>query len=265
MEFAPALIFLLLEDKKKSFANLERILACDRVGALLASPFLIPFLHFSHNFVKNTDPVFKEAQPLAFLPLNLVIDDLKYYQSDVLGKFPFPSQYNLYIGWISVLLAIFGIAKGRWQDRKLFWFMGSGIFLAFLMGSAEILKWLVRIWPAVAGVRNPAQIASLAVPLILGFSAYGLEQLLSLVWDWPSLSLGYSDPNTILKWQIPLQWVLYIPLIFSMVSVYNFSKDWIYTVHIANDVDALLSTMKTNSLEWVEPPFGEHFWIPTRN
>jgi len=258
---SPAILFLLLEEKKGFSSIWKEYLLAIGLGLLLATPFLVPFLHFIPNFGKETDPAFTEAQPLTFLPLNLVIDDVKYYQSDILGKYPYPYEYNLYIGWIPVLLAIFGINRGRSQDRKLFWFMGSCIVLVLLIASAEILKWLVGLWPAIAGVQHSPQIAGLAVPLILGFSAYGLEQLLSLSRSWPKIYLGYSNFDSIPKWQLPLQWILYIPLIFSVISVYNFSQFWITTTYINDAVYSLLSALKTNSLEWVEPPYGEHFWI----
>jgi hypothetical protein len=258
---SPALFFLLLA-RKQSFLSIgKEFLIAAALGLLLASPFLVPFLHFIPNFAKYTDPSFHEAQPLAYLPLNLVIGDVKYYLSDSLGKFPYPHEYNLYIGWIPVGLAVFGIARSRPEDRKLFYFMGCCCILAFLIASAVILKWLVRIWPAVSGVRHPSPIAGLAVPFILAFSAFGLEQLLASSRHWLNLSFAHSRLKAIRKLRIPLSWLLLIPLICSILSVYSFSQNWITTVRIYDGVYYVLSAMKTSSLEWVEPPFGEHYWI----
>jgi hypothetical protein len=258
----PATIFLLFDDTKRIKPIWKDYLLATGMALLLASPFLIPFLHFSPNFAKPMDPEFTSAQPLAYLPLNLVIDDMKYYQGDILGKLPYPYMYNLYIGWIPVLLAIFGFSKGRAGNRKLLWFMGSGATLAFLIGSAVVLKWLLKIWSGAAAARFPSLIAGLAVPLILGVSAYGLEELLSLSSHWPSLSLEFSESSApFKKWQIPIRWLLFIPIFFSILSVYRFSQAWTTTMQIGDDVDHVLTSLKTNSIEWVEPPFGEHYFI----
>ncbi|MBT7015868.1 MAG: hypothetical protein HN965_06280 [Anaerolineae bacterium] len=210
------------------------------------------------NFSKYTDPEFVSAQPLSYLPLNLVIDDWDYYHNETLSKFPYPYLYALYIGWIPVLLAVTGLSMGKSKDKRFLWFLATGILFEFLIGSAVLLKWLVKVFPAVAGVRHPPQIAGLAVPLILGLSAYGLEQLLSL--DRPKLSVSFPERAVFKKSVFSLKWLLFLFLFLSLQSGYKFTKHWFITEK-QNVILPMLEELETKSLAWVEPPFGEHYFI----
>ena len=50
-------------------------------GLLLAAPLLVPVAHFFPHFSKAVDPEIRTIQPLAFMPLNLVINDTRLLQS----------------------------------------------------------------------------------------------------------------------------------------------------------------------------------------
>ena len=254
----PALLFLFFDDEKKWTPLWKDYLLAFGLALLLAAVFLVPLIHFSPNFVKHTDPDFKSAQPLSYLPLNLLIDDWEYHQSDVMAKLPYPHLYALYIGWVPVALAIFGLAKGKNRDKHLLWFFTTGILLEFLIGSAVLLKWVATILPSVAGVRHPPQIAGLAVPLILGLSAYGLEALWNA--DWPTLSISSPEGAIFPKSVFSSRWLLIFFLILGLRSGYKFTQHWLRTEE-ANQIAPLLKALKTESLAWVEPPFGEHYFI----
>jgi hypothetical protein len=255
----PAFAFLLL-DKKFNFRTVWKDFALAAVlTLLLAAPFILPFTHFSPNFFKEADPEFKVAQPLAYLPLNLVIDDWGYYNSEILGKFPYPHLYTLFIGWVPVIFAVIGLSMSKRADRPRLFSLGGGVVLAFMIGSAVILKWIVKVIPAVAGVRHPPQIAGLAVPLILGLSAYGLERVFNL--GWPDMWFGFSQPSERLGRTISMKWFLLVPLVLSLRSGYEFTTAWIYTDRQTPELQLLLDSLKTETLQWVNPPFGEHFYI----
>jgi hypothetical protein len=256
---APGMLFLLIDDQWSLRAIWKKYALALLLGVLLAAIFLVPFLHFSPNFFKNMDADFKAAQSLAYMPLNLVIDDWDYYKSEILGKLPFPHLNTLFIGWIPVLLAIVGLSQGKKEDHPILWFLGFGIVLQFLIGSAVLLKSLVRILPGVAGVRHPSQITGLAIPLILLLSAYGLERLLHF--SWPDLILRQPSVDSKFQLKISLSWILILPLIFSLRQGHEFSKLWIFSVDQRKDIPELLAALQTDSLEWVNPPFGEHAYI----
>ena len=58
---------------------------------------------------KHTIQLFGAAQPLAYIPLNLVISDVSYYFTEVLKPLPYANLYIAYLGWIPVLLGIAGV------------------------------------------------------------------------------------------------------------------------------------------------------------
>ncbi|NOZ05212.1 MAG: hypothetical protein GXP41_02510 [Chloroflexi bacterium] len=255
----PAFFFLLFDESLKLRAIWRDYALAAGLALLLAAPFLVPFLHFYPNFGKDLDPAFKSTQPLAYLPLNLVINDINYYKSTVLGKFPYPYLYTLFIGWVPVILAVFGLSLGRSEDRRRLYFLGGGVAMAFLIASAVPIKWMGKSFPVLAGIRNPPLIAGLAVPPILGLAAYGLDRLLDL--DWPGLSLQVATKPGRSTGVFSLKWLLLIPLLFNLRANATFAHGWLYTTRQGNEITQILSALKTPSLQWVEPPFGEHFFI----
>ena len=251
-----AAIFLI--KKRSTFEGWGNYLIAAGIALLLAAPLLVPLVHFSPNISKFMDSEFKSVQPLSYLVLNLVIDDPVYFQTDIMQKFPYPYLYTLYIGWIPVLLAIFALNQSPPKHRRVINFLIIGTLVEFLISSAFLFKELANIWPAIAGIRHPPQIAGLAVPLILGLSAYGLEKLLSFHWL-DSIS-NFTEIN---KSRLKLfsQAALVIPLILSLQSCFRFSQIWIGTKYRADVVYKILEKLKTDDVQWVEAPFGEHDYI----
>jgi hypothetical protein len=250
----PVAIYFFIPRRENTLSSWKNYLIAAGIALLLAAPLLIPLTHFSPNIVKDMDPEFKSAQPLSYLPLNLVIDDPSFFRTDLLRKLPYPYLYTLYIGWIPVVLAIFAFNKIAEKDRKFILFMGFGTLMEFLLASAVLLKLSAIILPQVNGIRYSQLIAGLAIPLILGLSAYGLEKFITLCWS----ALG-QDRATI--WKTALQFVLLIPLIYSLQSCFQFSQVWIGTKYLPDDIFKTLEALKTEDLQWVAPPFGEHAYV----
>ena len=257
----PAASVFLFDEHGKINSLWRYFLLASVLGLTLAAPFLLPFLHFSPHIAKDMDSEFTAAQPLAFLPLNLVIDEAKYYNSEILGKVAFPYLYSLFIGWIPVTLAIVGLSKHRRRDLRAVWFLASVAMLAFLMGSAVLPKAIAAFWPPVAGIRQVPLMAGLAVPMIMGLAACGLDRVIRWIKGWTGLTARYPRPPDRARWSVPLQWLLIIPLVSSVYSVYAFSQLWIGTTFVHDQVYRILGALRTNSLQWVEPPFGDHFFI----
>jgi hypothetical protein len=251
----PAAVLFLI-DKPGSFESWKNHLLAGGIALLLAAPLLVPLAHFSPNIVKWMDPAFKSAQPIQYLALNLVIDDPLYFHSDLLQKFPYPYLYTLYIGWIPVLFAIFALSSAPRRHRKFIWFLAAGTLIEFLVASAIPLKWLADIWPTIAGIRHPPQIAGLAIPLILGLAAYGLEKLLAFRWTIPLYARGRQP-----MWNLPAQWLLLIPLAVSLQSCRQFAQVWITTEYRTDDLYKTLEMLQTEDIQWVETPFGEHAYV----
>jgi hypothetical protein len=255
----PALIFLINgSDRNKRLLWRDYGIAII-LAVLIAAPFLVSFIHFSPNFIKNVDHEFKSVQPLRFIPLNLVINDWHFYNSEILGKLPYPQINNLFIGWIPIILAIIGMSVYPKKIKFYIYYFTSVIIIEFLLGSAILLRWIEKIYPGISGVRFPSQISGLAVPMILAISAIGLNTLIKK--PWPNLRLEITESPTIFKWKVPLQWLLIIPLLYSLKTGYEFSKSWIDTIPLDDEIFEIVHQLKTDSLQWVNTPFGEHQFI----
>jgi len=255
---APAFLFLLLDENGLRSVWREYALALG-LAVLLAAPFLVPLAHFAPNFTKTGDTAFGVAQPLEYIPLNLLIRDLEFLNSAALSKSVFPHLNAIYIGWIPVILATLCLAFARRQDRHRLLFLGGCALLSFISASAIPLRWFSSLVPMLAWVRHPPQIAALAVPPILGLSAYGLDRLLEL--DWPCLALSYQPSSRELKGCISLRWLLIVPLVWNVYTAYDLARTWLFTTELRQDVQDVLQALRTPDLQWVEPPFGEHYWI----
>ncbi|MGB2962719.1 MAG: hypothetical protein WBB69_01900 [Anaerolineales bacterium] len=253
-------ILILIFDNKLHLKNVwKNFLLAFIIAGLLSAVFLIPFARFYPNFVKYTDPEFNLAQPLKFIPLNYVIDNLEYYKSDALNKQPFPALYTLFIGWIPIMLAVYGLTNKEKISKSIKWFFISSIAIILLFSSGDALKLLSKIWEDCSGVRHPSIIAGLTVPLILGLSAAGLDKLLKL--NWPNLELRFSEGKELLAKLFPTQWIIVFPLIFSLHQGYQFTKLWIHTHEEDPVVAQVIEGLITDTLQWVQPPYGDHIYI----
>ena len=111
------------------------------------------------------------------------------------------------------------------------------------------------------GVRYPTLQAALAVPLILGLSALGLQRVLELTRDWPSLTLMTEKSPSLRGFRIPVQAVLLVPLVWGLRTPYDFSAQWYGTKREADSISQVVHALKTDSLQWVSAPFGFHDFL----
>ena len=240
------------------------------IGLLLAAPFIVPTLHFLPQFGKDTDPIFRSAQPFPFVPLNLVINDHDFYRGQTLGRLPFPYLYATFVGWIPVLLAFTGLAT-LWtggsgsaleRNRRVALFLAGVTLLALWIASAAPLLWLAqhipfpRVAAQMTGLRYPPVIAGLAVPAVLALAGAGLDRILSIIF-----APGGPAP----WWAVGLRRALVLPLavllIVSLIDARAFSRQWMGTSRRNAGEYALLAALRTPDLQWVNTPYGEQFWI----
>ncbi|MBC8076909.1 MAG: hypothetical protein H7Y32_12595 [Chloroflexales bacterium] len=239
------------------------------LAALVASTFLLPLLHFLPQFVKNSDPEFKSSQPFAYMLVNLLINDSAFYATDLLHKLPYPDLYSFFIGWIPLLLAILGAYRGWAQER-------NHATQQLLLGALAIL-WLASgaplVWlasqPLFAGIaerltsiRYPSLIAGLAVPLLLALAAFAVDRMLRF--PWPKLGLNLSSQDIggrSFSLGIGTRWLLLIPLLLALNDARVYGAQWLTTYEQAPEIKEVLQALRTPDLQWVNPPFGEHFFI----
>jgi hypothetical protein len=257
---APAILLFLPGERRKI---LSRYLLAAGIALLLAAPVLVPFLHFLPGFSKDFEPGFQWAQPLAYVPLNLVITDFAYYQSNVLGKLPYAYSYALFIGWVPVLLACWGLRDGGdREERRAVLFLAVLVLLSFWIGSAGPLKLIIKALPFrwvisfVGGLRYTGYMAGLAVPPILALAGLGLNKLLAA--RWPALQL-IGKSGTALS--VNLRWLLAVPLLLAMLSAKEFGSRWIALWPLPPEQAPVLAALRTPDSQWVSTPFGEDHWV----
>ncbi len=255
----PAFAFLLLTSSFRLRPVWRNYVFAAVLAVLLAAPFLVPLAHFYPNFGKAEDAAYKVAQPLEYVPLNLVINDQDFYRTEALGKQPLPHLYMMYIGWVPVILAILGVALARRADRWWISFLAAAIAIEFLVASGAVLKAGQEFASLLAGIRHPPQIAGVAVPLIVTLAGYGLDRLLKR--NWPTVQIKFPNQPDVGRRVFSLSWIMVIPLVLSLNSAFSFSRDWLYLNPLPDEVYDLLRGLKTDDLQWVQPPFGEHQYI----
>jgi len=229
------------------------------LAALLAAPFLLPFLRFLPRIRKDFDPAFPGSQPLLDVAKNLVNSDpASFYAKGFHGFAGIPAYYALYVGWVPVLLAAWGLLgalrNGRRRRESLF--LAALVGLALWLASAGPQRLLIGLRPpepvadAVAGLRFTGLMGGLAVAPLLGLAGLGLDGLLARAWRLP-------------RPRLDARWLLAVPLAAALGSVWRFGSGWIGTETAPPEVDPVVEALRTPGLEWVSTPFGEGFWIET--
>lgn len=231
------------------------------LALLLSAVFWVPFLHFSPNFAKDADPDFSSVQPLEYLPLNLVIRDLDFYIGGrTLGRHPYPYLYVNYIGWVPVLLAGVALRFAPRRQRRQLYTLLLAIALVYLCASAFTLRSLRLILPDyVARVRYITVSSGLAVPLVLALAAWGLDMVWRRLKGRGTLLLRLSRSH---RSYSALSLVILPVLVYAVYVAHDFSATWLYIVEVPENVRIWIDRLRTDSAQWVSPPFGEHFWTP---
>jgi hypothetical protein len=243
--------------------GLDKRVVCSRLtlaaalALLLSAPLWLPTLHFWPNMHIHGDPAFGGGQSVEYLPLNLVIRDLSFYNSPSLAKITAPSLFILYIGWIPVILAIVGIARSKRLGARTLAFILVSMALTFFLSSSNGTRLLARLLPSVAAMlRYPSLGAGLAIPLILGLAAVGLDALIqSDVMRFRVASL--SGKNTVVQgWYL----LLAVPLLFSLKSAYNLARVYLDIRPVQGFYRESLPLLTSEPTQWVATPVGDFAW-----
>lgn len=261
ISIVPALIFFVFDREWHIKPVWKEFLLAGGLAILLSGVFLVPLLHFLPNIGKPSDVAFGASQSLSNIPLNLVVSDVSYYYTEVLKPTSYPNLYIIYLGWIPVLLAVFGIKFIPRKFNHVLLFILISIGLIYLASSALPFKWLVKLIPGLGQIRFTSFFSGLANPLILCLSALGLQGLLNL--KVPRLAVinpeGEDNPRSRIIMNI-LGIVLILCLIFSLKSAYQFGQNWLNLIPNAPSIWQISDSLRTDSTEWITVPYGEHYW-----
>ncbi|MEI6778503.1 MAG: hypothetical protein WCK70_16520 [Chloroflexales bacterium] len=253
----PAFGVLLIDENLRIRPVWREFAIAGGIALLLSGIFVVPLAHFWTALVKDIDPTFASAQPVGYGPLNLVIHDEMFYRTQFLGKQPYPYLYITYIGWIPVLLAMASLRLTPKNLSQMLLFFLVAISLIYLTSSAIPFSLLLPIAPEfMAGVRNPALIAGLAIPLILGMSALGLDALLRIDKFQIALLLRGAYSGT-----LNVMGLLILPALWSIWPAYHFNQQWFTTFKLDPLTHSVARYLITPTVQWVQSPYGEGFWL----
>ncbi|MBM2812397.1 MAG: hypothetical protein HW416_3156 [Chloroflexi bacterium] len=264
----PSVLLLIHGDRKRWALLGRRFALAALLGCLLAAPFLIPFLHFAPEFAKQLDMQFKSAQPFAYIPLNLVISSYHFYITEALEKTTFAWTNTNYIGWVPVLLAVWGLVSSQsLRPRREILFLAAFALLALWSASAAPMRAAVSFFTAIdlpraaetiGGIRFPSVIQSLAVPPILALAGLGLDRLLRAPWSQFGLALA-KNRAPLASLQINARWLMIVPLAWALYDAYSFSKGWT-AMSRRPELAAVVDALRTPDLQVVGTPFGEQWF-----
>jgi hypothetical protein len=244
------------------------------LGILIAGPLLVPLAHNWSEIAKDGDVTFARAQPLAFLPLNLVINDVEFYLGEALHKQPYPEFYLIFIGWIAVALALVGISSlVRRGQVRLLAFLCVYVVLIFWIASAIPFRWLYEhaesheaIRTFASGVRTPSLISGMVVCPLLALGSMGLDGLLRRPRAEHRLRLSFGSPKDQPTGELMVdhRLIAVIVAVLALSQVHSFGREWLGTMPgPGEEIEPVLAALETPDLQWVQPPYGEMFWVPT--
>lgn len=236
----------------------KEILISFLIAGLGASFMLIPVIHLFPLIQKSTDLTFSSAQPIQYIPLNLIISSPEYYTSNSLQKTGYPFAIGNYIGWIPIIFAVISIRVFNRNKMVLFSFFSISLTLILFTCSTHILKFLAIFSSIPNTIRFPQLIAGLAIPLILGLAGIGMDYLLAK--KIPSLQFHLDNGSPLMKIKIPTLLVVVIPMVYALNSTQGYSSYWIRTAQVDPDVTLEIGKLSTATSQWVDVPFTIHSW-----
>lgn len=260
----PLILLLIPWQQAMLQQRLRALFSAVGIALLLASPFLVPLFHFFPQFTKDSDPGFTSGQPFQYLVLNLVIDDPAFYFSPELQKLPYPYLYVNYVGWVAVALALLGLVIHSRQRRNETLFLVLSALLPLWIASGQPFRLAATTMPdwiasQIANLRHFPVMASLAIPPILALAGLGLDHLLRLLKDPVNLQVSLGEPTY--KLRLDLRWLVLPPLLVALHAAWDFGRNWLNLVPLGGEVSAVLDALTTPTAEWVNTPFGEHFFV----
>jgi hypothetical protein len=254
------LALLLPRDGAARLLLLRRLALACGVALLLAGVFLVPLAHFLPEFRKYIDPQFRSATPPLMMPLFLLVDDPAFFYTTYGPKLPYPFLYVNFIGVGPLLLAAWGALRHTPAERRVVcWLVASAALLLWL-ASGSPLAWGARnirvpiVMDALAGIRCHPVMAGLAVPPLLALAALGVERLAARLRTGAARRGGGW-------WPLVAHVALALALAAALAQAYRFATRWIATRPLPAEVAPILAALRTPSLQWVNPPFGDHTFI----
>ncbi|MBI3160718.1 MAG: hypothetical protein HYZ26_14055 [Chloroflexi bacterium] len=252
----PAFGFLLVRPDLKLDGLWKKYALAGVVAVLLAAPMVLALA--TNHFFKSGLADFRSSQPLAYALVNFVIDSPDFYRSEVLGKWPNPNLYTLYIGWLPVIFAIVAVGLARRPERRVLYYLAASVVFIFVWMHPPLLAKLAEKIPAVANFRFPSFGYGIAVTPILALAGYTLDRIFALP-NFPTLEFS-AGGGAEKRVRLPATFLLVILLVLNVRSAYRFGQTYIMPQAMPDNTASILASLQTDSLQWIQPPLGEQYW-----
>jgi hypothetical protein len=257
----PSLAILIIDRNFKLRPVWREFALAAGIAVLISAVLWVPSLHVLPSITKPAEmEEYIGMQPVEYQPLNLIIRDYAFYESDILHKIAWPNRTANYIGWIPILLVVLSMRLIPRSGLRTMTFLWVSIVMIYLLSSGLLIKWLLRLFPegllsSLLMARFVDLAASLAGPLFLALAAWGLD--LCLKCNWPKLTLPESSVNA--AHSFSLAWVMILPLVWSVRDSHDFVKLWLELPARPSDAhyEIIVPQMKADTIEWVQVPDQE--------
>ncbi len=210
------------------------------IGTLIAAILLVPYAHFLPYFTKDGNlgldfsPAFREI-PASLLDPN--------YE---------PIGTSFFLGWGVLFFAGLGLSIAPRKERRWVGFCALSAGLIILISNASFLKWIYPLIPSVDKIRFPHLGQGLAAPLIFALCGFGLDQ--ALRW------CNRLAARLAAAWLILLRPLALSILVLAGATAWkmgSINTPYFFLTHFEPGDLSSLEDLRTDSLEWVEPFYGD--------
>jgi hypothetical protein len=178
--------------------GLARVGAMLGLGILLSGIVLLPQLELSGRFDKAVDRDLTGSQPAYRAVINFLSDDLRFADSDLLGKIPVDEETYVYIGiapFVAMAFVPLAFRKGRRRDilalLAVVWVM-----FEWLNTKNSLIGLAYSKFDFLYGFRYPSRALILGTILFPFLSAYGLDEIIHRLQGLKGeISLVFVDPK----------------------------------------------------------------------
>ena len=231
--------------------------------AAISAVSWLPWVRTIGATVKDIDPEFKASQSFGELLVNFIVADPDFFRSPVVGKVPYPEMTAFFIGWLPFLLAVVVVVmtlSGKKQHLPVLPWALWGIFILWV-ATAQPLRWLISWFPSpkleefLGGLRHIQWTAALAIPLILALAALEVDDLLAQTSEW-KITLATHQFRVALPAAFLIAVIAWLPI----RNAWRANQAWMNMTDYPQ-LQSELDFLAQAGLNWVEVPFGEHWWV----
>ena len=253
-----SLLPLLIEHSSWKLDRLAGPLLLAGLAAIILCAFtILPMARLLPRLEKFDDVGFAEAQPMEYVPINLVISSIDYLRGTILKPIPYPDRTGNFVGWLPVIFALFAFRYAKGERNRWLLFFSLGVILSVVATSGWPLKMLIPLWDGVQTIRFPQWFAGITVTMLLGLSGIGLDGILANL-DSPQPGQELLPPKVSFIRKMVLGIGVVVLMAWGVKSTVDFSSRWVLINPQIGSVD-LIYRLPLDHASWFEIDQFAHF------